>query len=168
MFASQISRPMARPTLRSVSLTALLAMTLLAGSGLTAHGQTAAAPDTATAPAAVATKAETVEDRIADLRNSLQITAAEEANWNAVAMAMRGNAAAMEKLAAQKAAKDPATLTAVDDLKNYELFAKAHVAGLKKLTTAFEKLYAAMPAAQKKLADGVFQRSGHDHAASHG
>ena len=170
MFASIVSQPTVRPSLRSASITALLAVTLLAGQSFAAQAQTPVAPAAAPASAATAvqSKPETVEDRISTLHASLQITAAEEADWTAVALAMRDNAAAMEKLATDKAVKDPTTLTALDDLKNYEVFAQAHVSGLKKLIAAFDKLYTAMPPAQKKIADGVFQNSGHEHAASHG
>jgi type IV secretory pathway VirB10-like protein len=183
MFASIISKPAARPTLRSVSITALMAVTLLAGQSFAAQAQAPAAPAAAAAPAPAAppaaanaaapanpaqAKAESVEDRITSLHASLKITAAEEADWTGVADVMRSNAAAMAKLSTEKTAKDPASMTAVDDLKNYELFAQAHVTGLKKLVTAFDKLYTAMPAAQKKIADGVFQSAGHEHAASHG
>ena len=172
MFTTIISQPTVRSTLRATSITALMAVTLLAGQSVVARAQAPAAPAAAAAaappaPASVATavqsKPETVEDRITSLHDALKITAAEEADWTAVAVAMRNNAAAMEKLAAEKTAKDPATLTAVDDLKNYELFAQAHVTGLKKLITAFDKLYGAMPPAQKKIADEVFQRSGRAH-----
>ena len=178
MFASIISQPTARPTMRSVSMTALMAVTLLAGQSFAAHAQTPAVapapmaapmtPAPATAATAVQSKPETVEDRITSLHTSLAITPAEEANWTGVAHAMRSNAAAMEKLVSEKSMKDPATMTAVDDLKTYQKFADAHVTGLKTLISAFDKLYAGMPAAQKKIADGVFQDSGHPHAASHG
>jgi len=178
MFASIMSQPAARPSLRSVSLTALMAVTLLAGQSLNAQAQTPAAapapvtapmtPAPATAATAVQSKPETVEDRITSLHNSLAITPAEEANWAGVAHAMRTNATAMEKLVSEKSMKDPSAMTAVDDLKNYQKFAEAHVTGLKTLISAFDKLYTAMPAAQKKIADGVFQESSHPHAASHG
>jgi hypothetical protein len=129
---------------------------------------TAATAPTATAATAVETKAETVEQRITSLHTALQITPNEESNWNGVAKAMRDNAAAIQKLAADKNAQDSQGMTALDDLKTYEKFARAHVAGLKHLTVSFEKLYNAMPAPQKKVADDVFQNFGHhEGAASH-
>jgi periplasmic protein CpxP/Spy len=54
----------------------------------------------------------------------------------------------------------------VQDLQSYQQFAQAHVDGLKNLTAAFSTLYDAMPDAQKKVADQVFQTSGHGPAAS--
>jgi hypothetical protein len=106
-----------------------------------------------------AAKVETVEERIANLRTALQITAGEEPQWLKVAQVMRENAAAMEKLVADKSAKDVQNMTAVDDLKTYETFAQAHVAGLKNLTAAFEALYNKMPEPQKKIADQVFDNA---------
>jgi protein CpxP len=131
----------------------------------------AVAPPTTTSPMPVtggATKPESVEERIASLHTALNITPKEEPDWSAVAKAMRDNAATMQKLAADKHAQSPDSATAVDDLKTYEKFAKAHVAGLKSLTSSFEKLYNTMPDAQKKVADQVFQSFGrHDGGAAH-
>jgi len=130
-----------------------------------------AADSTAPAPAAVAMTAstpETVEQRITSLHASLKITPAEETNWNGVAKVMRANAAEVDKLVAEKSSKASAGMTAVQDLQTYEKFAKAHVEGLKTLTSSFETLYKAMPAEQKKNADEVFQTFGHGPAASHG
>ena len=58
-------------------------------------------------------------------------------------------------------------MTAVQDLKTYEKFAQAHVTGLKNLSASFEILYRAMPDAQKKVADGVFQNFGRRTDAAH-
>ena len=66
------------------------------------------------------------------------------------------------------AVSDRTELTAVDDLENDELLANAHLTGLKKLITAFDLLYAAMPPAQKKIAGDVLLNYGHERAASNG
>jgi periplasmic protein CpxP/Spy len=84
-----------------------------------------------------------------------------------VAQAMRENAGAMEKLVASNRTTPPQNMTAVQDLQTYQQFAQAHVDGLKNLTSAFSTLYNAMPEAQKKIADEVFQTSGRGAAASH-
>ena len=177
---SSFSFPIARPVqvTRSIAVAALLGATMLAGPLTAAR----AAPPTTSpiqlaqavvpasvAPAAVtpqtpttaATKAESVEERITSLHTALSITPNEESDWNGVAKAMRDNAAAMQKLSADKHAQAPDSMTAVDDLKTYEKFARAHVAGLKTLTSSFEKLYVSMPDPQKKVADQVFQNFGH-------
>ena len=166
-------------TLRSMSITTLMAMTLLAGQNVSALAQSTGPVPNGAEPqtkiegqqvraAAAPTKTESIEDRIAKLHESLKITAAQETHWKAVADVMRANAAAMDKLVADKAAKDPQSLTAVDDLKNYELFAQAHVTGLKKLISVFDTLYAAMPPAQKTIADQVFENARREPVASRG
>ncbi len=104
-------------------------------------------------------KRETVEQRIAMLHAALKITPEEEAQWTPVAQAMRDNEAAMQKLMGETTAM-PHPLNAVDDLKTYELFTQAHVAGLKNIIGSFETLYTAMADSQKATADQVFHKSG--------
>ncbi len=106
---------------------------------------------------------ETIDQRITRLHDSLKITSAEETAWQAVAQTMRDNAQAMKKLASDKQARSASDMTAVEDLQTYSTFAQAHVDHLRKLTSAFETLYNAMPADQKKLADQVFA---HAHRAT--
>jgi len=156
--SSLLSRPAAIAVLMSVAM-------------LASHTVSAAASGEATeakAEQAAETKAETVEQRIAKLHANLKITPDEEANWKGVAQAMRDSSAAMDKLVAEKADQDPKSLTAIDDLKTYEKFARAHVDGLKNLTASFETLYDAMPVPQQKIADQVFRSFGHEHAHGHG
>jgi hypothetical protein len=103
---------------------------------------------------------ETVEQRISNLHMALQITPGQEADWANVAQTMRDNDAVMQDMAAQRKAVDPASITAVEDLRWYEKFAKAHVTGLRKLIVSFESLYGSMPNAQKGVADHVFKSFG--------
>jgi hypothetical protein len=142
----------------------LRASALLVGAALLASPFTPALAQSASsmssrADAAVAHE-DSIDQRISSLHAELKITPSEEADWQAVATTMRDNAAAMDKLASDKAADT--TMTAVQDLQTYQQFAQAHVEHLKKLTAAFETLYNAMPAEQKKIADEVFERSHHD------
>ena len=113
-------------------------------------------PSAAMAQAAKASPA-TVEARIKSLHDALQISPAQEPQWQAVAAAMRDNALTTSTLVAERVAKAK-TMTAIDDLHSYEAIADAHAAGVKKLTAAFEPLYAALSDAQKKTADDVFRR----------
>lgn len=150
------------PTMRSVAVAALLGATILAApltAALAANGSlqlAQAAPASATAPE---TKGETVEKRITDLHAALQITAEQETKWNSVAQAMRENAGAMDKLMAASVTTPRQNLSALNDLKNYQKFAQAHVDGLKNLISSFSSLYETMPDAQKKVADAVFDSS---------
>jgi hypothetical protein len=144
------------PSVRSVAIAALMGATMLATPLTVARAEQAAVTQTQAGATAPATKGESVEQRITALHASLKITADQDAKWNAVAQAMRENAANMDKLVASSQTTPPQNLSAVDDLKSYQKFAQAHVDGLKNLIASFEKLYADMPAAQKKIADTVF------------
>jgi hypothetical protein len=164
-FTSPIALP--APFVRSVAIAALLGSSMfvtpltaaLAGTATDApirFAQAATTPVVATAPE---TKGETVEQRITALHAALKITPDQDAQWNNVAQAMRENAAAMDKLVASMRTSPPQNMTAVEDLGNYQKIAQAHVDGLKNLISSFETLYNAMPDAQKKIADQVFQNT---------
>jgi hypothetical protein len=171
--AHQITMP--RLVTRSFAIAALMGATMLA-SPLSARADTvanaafqlaqAAMPQTQAGADATVTKGETVEQRITNLRAALKITSDEDAKWNAVAQAMRENASAMDKLIAESRTTPPQNMTAVEDLKLYQKIAETHVSGLKNLISSFSTLYSAMPDAQKKTADTVFQ-SAHQTATAH-
>jgi hypothetical protein len=168
---------MPAPLACSIAIAALLGAIMLAAPMTAARAEsTSAAPSQAAQGAtpqarvgagAMATKTETVEQRITSLHTALKITPAEEVDWTSVAQAMRENAAAMQKIVADDTVKTPQSMTAVDDLKTYQKFAQAHVDGLKNLTSSFETLYSSMPDAQKKIADQVFQSSRHPGVSAH-
>ncbi len=140
---------------RSVAFVALMSAPLVAVPLTVVRAQTQ------TTPAAVnpaESKGETVEQRITELHAQLKITPDQESKWNAVAQAMRDNAANMDKLVAEKRQKGPQNMTAVDDLQIYQEFTQTHLDGLKNLTSAFKSLYGAMSDGQKKNADEVFAK----------
>jgi Spy/CpxP family protein refolding chaperone len=115
----------------------------------------------APAPAAKAAPAHTrVDARIKSLHKALQITAAQEPQWQAVAELMRGNRDTTRALVEEWMAKSK-TLNAIDGLRSYEAIIDAHAAGVKKLMSAFETLYASLSDAQKKKADALFRRRPH-------
>lgn len=97
-----------------------------------------------------------IERRIADLHRRLGITAAEEPQWITVAQVMRDNAQAVAAAATAREEK-LATMSAVDNLRSFQLLAQAHADGLDKLADAFASLYATMSDEQKKTADAVFR-----------
>jgi hypothetical protein len=155
--------------LAGVAIAALMGATML-GSPLTAaradsaanaaiHLAQAGTPRSSAGAGATETKGETVEQRITNLHKALKITPDEDSKWSAVAQAMRENATNMDTLIAANRTTSPQNMTAVDDLKTYQKIAQAHVDGLKNLIASFETLYAAMPDAQKKIADEVFRTS---------
>ena len=95
-----------------------------------------------------------VEANIAALRQRLQITPAQEAQFNAVANVMRENARA-EASAPQQ---PPPGATAVDDLRAFIRYSEIELAGLKKMLPALDALYASLSPAQKKAADAAFRQ----------
>jgi len=106
------------------------------------------------------------EKRIAELHAKLHITAAQEPLWSNVAQAMRDNIQAMRASMTDRSTR-LRTMTAIDDLKSYQVVADQHSEGLKHLIPAFEALYASMTPDQQKHADHVFgeHQPGH-HAHS--
>jgi hypothetical protein len=115
-------------------------------------------------------KTDRAEAQIADLHAKLQITPAQEDQWNKVASAMRENAAQMDILIYNRKAK-LGTMNAVDNLKSYKDVSDAHTACLVRFIAAFEPLYASMSDTQKANADAIFaakmarqgQHKGHKH-----
>jgi len=151
--------PLFTPLARSLAIISLAGTALVAGAIMPTWAQTGGSGKPPAAAAATSSKPQTVEQRITDLKAALKITPDQETKWKAVADAMRQNAGMMDKLVQDKRAK-AATMTAVDDLETYQDFTKAHLDGLKNLTSAFKSLYDSMPADQKKNADQVFQAFG--------
>jgi hypothetical protein len=58
------------------------------------------------------------------------------------------------------------SMMAVASLKSYERLAEEHVARLKRLVPAFEKLYDKMPVKQKVIADQVFRENAEKRTAA--
>jgi hypothetical protein len=153
-----------QPVLRSLAIASLIGATLLTGPAM---AQTAEQKPPAAA-AATSSKPETVEQRIVSLKASLKITPDQEKKWDAVATAMRENAAAMDKLITAKRAQPATGMTAIDDLKTYQEFGQTHLDGMKNLIPDFQALYDSMPADQKANADQVFQKYGPQGSAQQG
>lgn len=157
--------------LTSVALAALLA---LPGAALAQTAQPSAAQQPASPPSAGATSPmaghpvsgknaeERVERYIKDLHTRLQITPAEEAQWNQFAELMRQNARDMDQVFMQRADQF-SSLNAVQNLQSYAQLAEAHAQRVQKLVPAFENLYNAMPEQQKRVADQVFRANAERH-----
>jgi hypothetical protein len=98
--------------------------------------------------------AQNVEASISGLHQRLQITPAQEPQFNAVANVMRENARAEASAPHQP----PANATAVDDLRAFIRYSEIELAGLKKMLPALEALYATLSPAQRKAADAAFRQ----------
>ncbi|CAH2789374.1 MAG: 2-polyprenylphenol hydroxylase and related flavodoxin oxidoreductases [uncultured Caballeronia sp.] len=144
------------------TLVALAAFSAL--SPVFAQTSAPAAQPAASAPAATKHEAR-VEERIAELHSSLKITAQQEDLWSKFADVMRDNGRTMADLYRQRIAQRD-TMSALDDMKQYEQITQANADGTKRLVEAFEPLYASLSLEQKKLADVSF-REEHGKAARH-
>jgi hypothetical protein len=177
------ARSAVSPLALTVATASFLAIGALGTPAARAQTNTNSTPASAAAPAASAPAAErtpmahkgklhhavaaheatsmrpsSVERRIGELKSQLKITANEESDWTVVADAMRQNAKDMQQLVQQTRSEGPRDKrTALQDLQTYAKFADAHADGLKRLTSAFETLYNAMPAEQQQHADAVFR-----------
>jgi periplasmic protein CpxP/Spy len=129
-----------------------LAALLLAAASITPlAGQPTAAPDRKGPNPHVS-----VESRIAELRTRLQITEAQQPQWNAFTQVMRENAAHMQQVLAEHGQRQD--MSALDDLRAYAAIAEAHAQDMQRLVPAFQTLYEAMSPDQKQLADTTFRQ----------
>jgi protein CpxP len=115
----------------------------------------AAQPAPAPGPKVHAASVDRIEVRITDLHKKLNVTPDQEALWSDMAQVMRANGQKMRDSVTERSAKLK-TMTAVDDLRSYQMITDEHADGLKRLIPAFEALYAKMTPAQQKNADHVF------------
>jgi protein CpxP len=157
-----------------VAFVAIAALVWLPAAAMAQSRQTAAVQGAASPPPAAAASPlaghpvpgknaeERVERRIKELHGQLQITPAEEPQWNEFAQAMRENARDMDQAFVQRAQQFP-TMNAVQNMQSYEQLSEEHAQRVQKLVPAFQKLYDAMPDAQKRVADQVFRANAEKH-----
>jgi hypothetical protein len=147
-------------TIRFTAASALLAAAMampVAGWAQTQEGPQAKVPmpssqqpmSTSAAPSATPPAGQTaqsasilkgVEQHIRDLHRELQITAAEQPQWDQFVQVMRANAQAMSDSLDQRAQKIGA-MNAVEDMTTYAQLAEQRSQDLGKLATAFQTLY---------------------------
>ncbi len=163
------------PAARRIALPMLLGMAVLADPAVAqtnTPAATLAQADTQTAPPSAgqpgrrhrASPVERAEAQIKQLHAQLQITPAQEPQWNAVAQAMRDNANAMQAVI-DKRRQSRGKMTAVEDLRSSQEVTQTHLDGVQKLIPAFQALYDTMSPEQKKNADAVFARHGRGRRA---
>lgn len=133
---------------------------VFAQSSAPAAASAPAVQSAASAPAATKREART-EERIAQLHSSLKITPQQEEQWSKFADVMRENGRTMADLYRQRISQRD-TMSALDDMKQYEQITQANADGTKRLVEAFEPLYASLSPEQKKLADTSFREEGHN------
>jgi periplasmic protein CpxP/Spy len=104
-----------------------------------------------------------VDGRIAFLRAELNITQAQEADWQKVEAAMRENAAALDKAIGGARARR-GTMNAVERMEARAEFAKLRADNSERLLAAFKPLYASLSPEQQQRADALMlMRAGWHH-----
>ena len=139
-----------------------LAMLASAGSGMPAEAPPqlaqspprTGAPQRQAQPAAPAAGEQEIERQIGDLRRRLAIIPAQQAQFDALAQAMRQNAEAMKTLAPQEQQNQKPN--AVDAVRLGQRFAAAEADGLQRLLPPLQALYESLSDQQKRAADQVF------------
>lgn len=138
-----------------------------------AMAQTAPAAPAASAPAPAQAGArqhnkmmpgQLVEGRIAFLKAELEITPAQQAQWDQMAAAMRQNADALDQAIAG-AKQHKGTVNAVDRLTIRGDFAKLRADNNARLLAALKPLYTALSPEQQQTAN---QLIGAEHGSHHG
>jgi hypothetical protein len=90
------------------------------------------------------------------LHDQIKVTPDQTPLWNNFADIMRDGAADTGQSYRDRRAKLP-SFNAIEDMNNFVALEQQRLDPLKQSAAAFEVLYAAMPPAQKKLADTVFR-----------
>jgi protein CpxP len=102
---------------------------------------------------------ESVQQYIDQLHATLQITPAQQPQWDRFAQAMTANAESMRQAFAQRGAA-LGTMNAAQNMQSYAELAALHARNMQTLANAFQALYATMTPAQQQNADAVFRAEG--------
>lgn len=110
-------------------------------------------------------RADAVERRISDLHQQLKITDQQSKPWDAFAQVMRDNAQNTSQAFHERAQK-LSTMSAPDVMKSYADLTQMHAENMKKLSSAFNDLYAVLSDEQKQTADALYrnQKMGGHHS----
>jgi hypothetical protein len=108
----------------------------------------------AQAPAQAAPGVPDVEGQVADLRKRLNVTPAQQTQFDALAAAIRQNA--QDMTAGAPPASQNATTSAVDSMRAAQKAAQSEADGLNKMIPPLQALYETLSPEQKKVADQYF------------
>ncbi|MGE0260350.1 MAG: Spy/CpxP family protein refolding chaperone [Alphaproteobacteria bacterium] len=105
-------------------------------------------------PAAGRPAGDPVEAQLGDIKKRLNITAAQQSQFDQFASVVKQNAQAMDSLMQKEA--QAAEKSAVEGLRTAATFAQTEADNLKRLLPALEALYASLSDQQKRAADKLF------------
>jgi periplasmic protein CpxP/Spy len=136
---------------------------LLAGSPAVLAQNASPPPDTNLPP-----KVETrVQQHIEQLHKRLEITPAQQSQWDQFAQVMQQDAADMRSAIEQRG-QELNSMTALQDMQSYTHLADVHAEDMHRLTAAFEQLYNSLTPQQRQNADEVFRYRAETRASRHG
>jgi hypothetical protein len=155
-----LHRPIDRRPAGPAALRVLAGAVLMLSLGVVADGATAQTvnrPAPAPAqqkPAAGQPAGDPVESQLGDIKKRLNITAAQQPQFEQFAAVVKQNAQAMQALS--QTAGQNAQQNAVEGLRTAASFAQTEADNLKRLVPALETLYASLSDQQKRAADQLF------------
>lgn len=121
------------------------------------HGPGASNPAAAPGqPPAGRNHSDGIEQRLTELRARLQITPAQNGQWEQFAQVMRDNARSIDEAFDRRVQGLP-TMTAPENMQSYAAVATEHAQEVQRLVPAFQALYDGMSDSQKRRADQVFR-----------
>jgi protein CpxP len=136
-----------------VGLAGGLALSVAAQLGMAGTQQRAASEGLLAQAGPDAPPAQNIEANIASLHQRLQISPAQEAQFNALANVMRQNARAETSVTQAP----PPSASAVEYLRAEIQYDELELAGLKRFLPALEALYATLSPAQRQIANAIFR-----------
>ncbi|MGA8757134.1 MAG: Spy/CpxP family protein refolding chaperone [Stellaceae bacterium] len=143
---------------RPAAVVGLAGVLLLSAAGWSRAALTEGRPMPSAAPRPVmlaqapAPPAPNVEANIGQLHQRLQITPAQEPQFQALANIMRQNAQTMSSAA------PPTSANAVEGLRLAIHYGQQEIDGMKRMLPALQALYASLSPTQRQIADSVFRQ----------
>ena len=119
-----------------------------------AQAQAPAGQKPAAAPTQAPAAGNPIEAHLADIKQQLNITAAQQPKFEEFAKVIRQNAETME--AAMQKVQQSVRQSAVEGLRTAASLTQTEADNLKRLVPALEALYAALSGEQKRMADELF------------
>ena len=149
------SRSIVLLTLSLACVSALSQPAKAAAPQIASIGNTAA-PLSASSPTLPPDIAAKVEQHNKQLHNQLQITPAQQPQWDRFTEVTRSDAADIGQAFSDRGAKLD-TMTASDNMQSFAHVAQVHAANMQRVADAFQALYATFSSEQKQVADGLFR-----------
>ena len=154
-----VNRPAGPTVLRALAGAVLMLSLGIAANSATAQTVNRPAPAPAQSPAGQKPAAgqpagDPVESQLGDIKKRLNITAAQQSQFDQFAAVVKQNAQAMQSL--MQSAGQNAQQNAVEGLRTAANFAQTEADNLKRLVPALETLYASLSDQQKRAADQLF------------